>query len=96
MAIPFTQFLRPNARRRTISVMAAEDVEKKAHNLIARGCRFEAEVLSTGIVHFSVEITKAGEDEVLANALCENGPVIEQTIEKLVEEAWTILGKDDK
>jgi hypothetical protein len=84
MTIPFTQYILPHGRRRSIEFEAAnENVERIAHELIERGCRFEAEILSTGMVSLTCEYP----DLTLGIELSPNGPPIVAAVERLVKNA---------
>jgi len=82
--IPFTQFLRPNGRRRDITIERPPEVAKKAEALLRSGCRFEIEELTTG--HVSMEVMY--KDECISSSLCLNGPNVPLTIDNLVEDAY--------
>lgn len=87
----FTQFLRPNGRRKTVSISRSEEIEKKASDLEAAGARFEVEVLTTGQIFFEVvrpDPKNGGETESLASEICYNGPAVRGAVDRLVETAW--------
>ncbi|NIN00508.1 MAG: hypothetical protein GTO24_21220 [candidate division Zixibacteria bacterium] len=87
MAIQFTQFLLPDGRRRTVEIDMSEEVEAKAKTIVGQGYSFEIEILTTGLVHMDCN---NGED-VLSNAICENGPEIIECVEKIVNESYERL-----
>jgi hypothetical protein len=94
MSIPFTQYLLPNGRQRPMTIDMPEDVEKKAHALIERGCHFDIEILRTEEVSMTCECG----DEMLACEICENGPQIKEAVRDLVEDAvdnFVPEGEDD-
>jgi len=68
-----------------------EDVEKKARALIEVGCHFDIEVLTTGLVSMTCE----DEDDVITIAICENGPPVVDSVRKIVEDAATMLLKEN-
>jgi hypothetical protein len=81
--IPFTQFLRPDGEQKTIQIQRSPEIEAVAAQLIAAGCRLEAEVLRTGECSFTCE---RGE-QVLAIEVCQNGPPVLAAVDKLIAEA---------
>lgn len=95
--IPFTQFLRPDGRRKETGLEATPEVEAKARKLIEAGCVFEIEVLNNDMV--SAEVVRerknpglADEDpEVVAWAMCPNTAEVPPAIAKMVEEAFNAL-----
>jgi len=90
--IPFTQFLMPDGRKRGGGFDRSPEIEAIAMKLIDAGARFEIEMLGDGeSVHMSCEITRKGEDEVLANAICINGPALPEAVDKLVRDAEKVM-----
>jgi len=85
MRIPFTQYLRPNGRRREITVEMPDHVVLKAQKLLDLGCHFDAEVLTTGVISFTCEKG----DDVLSIRLCENGPPVQIAVADLVDDAFS-------
>lgn len=85
--IPFTQYLLPNGRRRQISIDRPAPVEAAARKLIEAGVDFEAEILITGVV----SLTASYEEEDIAIELAQNGPEMLDAVDRLVEEAASIL-----
>lgn len=83
MAIPFTQYLRPDGRTTPIEIDMPDDIEKEARQLINRGIRFEAEVLTTGMVSLTSRFANADEDTINIQ-LCRNGPEVLTAVEKLI------------
>jgi len=83
MTIPFTQYLRPDGRKRPMEVDRPSAVEAVAWNIIALGGRFEIEVLTTG----EISMTVAFEEEDIAIEVCENGPPIMKAVDRLVFDA---------
>jgi hypothetical protein len=90
VSIPFTQFLRPNGRRTTVSIERGTEVEAMAAKLIGAGCRFEIEELMTGMVSIEAVADNTADSEsphCLALELVQNGPSVPATVDKLVKEA---------
>jgi len=85
MSIPFTQYLRPHGHPRAMSHTGQPpEVEKKAHDLIAAGCVFEIEELTTGMISMTCE----RRDKVLGHEICPNGPPVVEAVRTLVETAY--------
>lgn len=91
--IPFTQYILPNGAPRPITWRCtSEDQAAKAQEIVAKGGIFEAEVLQTGVVSFTVERDgKDGEREELAHELCSNDSNVIASVEALVERAYNSL-----
>lgn len=87
MPISFTQYLLPDGRRQPISIDRAEDIEALAQRFIAAGGKFEAEVLTTGVVSLTAAFDVDGEQEDIAIKLCGNGPGVGGAVDELVREA---------
>ena len=86
MSIPFTQFLRPDGRRRDVTIDMPEEIEAKAHELIEAGYRFEIEELTTGHVH--MDCSRPDDDEPVALKVCANGPPVITAVTELVNDAY--------
>lgn len=89
MAIPFTQYLLPDGRTRTVEVDRPTPVELAAEKIIAAGWKFESEILTTGEVSLTVhdpvnEVDVAGE-------IVPNGPGIGEAVDRLVDAALHYL-----
>lgn len=82
MAIPFTQFLRPDGRRRAVTIERPQDIEAKANKIIAAGYEFQCEELSTGQCSFT--IFDPHDEEDVAIEVCENGPHVPFAVDRLV------------
>lgn len=79
----FTQFLRPDGRKRTIEIERSKDVEILAERILAKGLKFEIEELNDG----TISMTVSNEDEDLFIRLCKNGPDVGHNVDQLVREA---------
>ena len=92
--IPFTQYLLPFGEKRPQWIDRPDDVEERAKAVIAAGGRFEIEMLRTGEI--SMEVVKDGPEETESVALhiCFNGPVVPETVDRLVADAYTALCKE--
>jgi len=85
MGIPFTQYLRPHGKQRSMSADGQPpEIEAKAKELIDAGYVFEVEELTTGII--SMDCNKG--DVVLAHELSQNGPPVVPAVTRLVETAY--------
>ena len=80
MAIPFTQYLLADGRKRTEYIDRPWEVEALAQQFIASGGRFECEILTTGEV--SLTAHRNGED--VAIEICANGPEVPRRVDALV------------
>lgn len=82
MDIPFTQYVLPDGRAKTVSIKApTDDVARRAKSIIERGFRFECEILGTGDVSLTVTDPDEGDMDI---ELCRNGPAVLQALERLV------------
>ena len=54
MDVPFTQYIRPNGRKRECVVSCPDTLRTNVQAIIDRGWRFEAEVLTTDEVSLTV------------------------------------------
>lgn len=87
--IPFTQYLLPDGRKRPVRwECTSHEQEVKARALLDAKARFECEMLQTGQVSLTVEMTdNEGEDQTLAHEICENNPEVIEAVARLVERA---------
>ena len=89
--IPFTQYIRPDGRKKATAFEVTGATAVVARELIGKGCRFEVEVLSTGEVSMTSTHDDSPDGRDLAIEVCENGPAIDDAIIRLV--AWTEIGR---
>ena len=87
MLIPFTQFLMPDGRKQYATIERSEAIGELAKLIIAFGCAFEIELLSTGDVSMEVVTATPDLDAPLANYICPNGPQVPEKIDELVKAA---------
>jgi len=90
--VKFTQFLRPDGRRREITIARDDTIEAKAAELCAYGWNFEIEELTDGTIHMDC----CSAEQQLANELCDNGPPVTAAVERLVHSAhatWLVRGR---
>lgn len=78
--IPFTQYLLPDGKKRTVYIMMPDETEDQAQKLIDFGCHFDIEILTTGLVSMTCEM----DDATLGIEICTNGPAIDTAITNLV------------
>lgn len=88
--VEFMQFLRPDGRRKQVYIEVGAEVKAMADKLLAAGCRFEIEVLSTG--HVSMEVVRpeaCDEDDYapLASELVSNGPGVVGAVCRMIRRA---------
>lgn len=75
MRIRFTQYLRPDGRRKTVWIERDGESADAAMALLEAGCWFDVEELTTGEASMTVErFDDDGETELLAQEVCENAP----------------------
>lgn len=74
--VPVTQFLRPNGRQQVIYTELPIEVEPAYNKMVAAGCRFETEVLTTDQVSTTIS---DGEQDIWIH-ICQNGPRIQEAM----------------
>lgn len=89
LLIPVIQFVLPDGREREQCVRRPEPIARKAYALIARGYRFEAEILTTGDVHLTLSDPVESLD--LASEIAPNGPEVHAAFDRLVTDADAML-----
>jgi hypothetical protein len=81
----------PDGRKKQVQTdLLSPELEAKHNELIAKGCRAEIEVLSTGIISAAYEY----KDVTVAMVLSTNGPELGKRLEELVLGACEVV--DDK
>lgn len=83
--IPFTQFLRPDGRKREVRIERPTPVARAALRLIEAGYRFECEELSTG--HASLTVVDPKDEVDIAIEVVPNGPEVPGAVDRLVKMA---------
>lgn len=94
MSIPFVQYKRPDGRQVAVEIQMPKEVEKRAFELIDMKCRFECEVLMSGMVSFTCEhdLDDDGDEvETIGHEICNNGPEVPLAIAKLVDNSYKIM-----
>jgi hypothetical protein len=84
MSILFTQYLRPDGRKRGVEIDMLQEVEDLAERFIAAGGRYECEELTPGHASLTAVYEVDGEDQDIAIEVCSNGPEVPERVEKLV------------
>ena len=79
--VPFTQYLRPDGRRREVFIEVSPELAAKAHTLIARGLAFECEELSTGQASLTITDPEEGDLDI---RVVPNGPGVREAVEDLI------------
>jgi len=84
MAISFTQYMRPDGRRVSVTIDRPAEIEALADHFLASGGRYECEHLTTG--HVSLTAVKMVDDEMadVEIEVCANGPTVPDAVDRLV------------
>jgi hypothetical protein len=93
MAIPFTQYLLPDGRKKSISIDRPDAIEAIAEQFIAAGGWYEAEILTTGHVSLTAGLTVDDEPQDIAFQIIEIGPGMADAVDKLVHASIAYLSK---
>lgn len=81
-SIPFTQYLMPSGSKAEVTIDRPDDIAAKAREIIARGFRFECEMLSD---QRSVSLTITDPDEGdLDIEVVQNGPEVPLAVDRMV------------
>jgi hypothetical protein len=92
MAIPFTQYLLPDGRKRAEVISRPADIEALAKKFIASGGRYECEMLRTGHVSLTAVAEVDGEEDDIECIVCNNGPDVPAKVDELVRRSVTHIG----
>lgn len=82
--IPFTQYLRPDGRKRETGIERPRDIEDAAQRFIASGGWFEAEELATGEASLTACREVDGEPQDIAAEVVPNGPEVPAAVDRLI------------
>lgn len=85
MSIPFTQFLKPDGRKRSVEIDRPAKIEDMATKLYLAGYRFEIEVLQTDEINME---TLDSQGELVCGEICANGPPVEQAVDRMITNAY--------
>lgn len=81
-SIPFTQYLMPDGKKAEVTIDRPDDIAAKAREIIARGFRFECEMLSD---RKSISLTITDPDEGdLDIEVVQNGPDVPLAVDRMV------------
>lgn len=87
MEIPFTQYMLPSGHLKEVSIERPDEVVRRAEALIARGYRFECEML-TDMQTVSLTVVDPDDEGDIAIELCKNGPgLLGLAVDRLVDQA---------
>jgi len=84
MTIPFTQYLRPNGKKRRVEIDRSPEIEAIAQRFIDSGGRYECEELTTGHASFTAVKFVDGEYQDVCIQLVMNGPGVPAAVDRLV------------
>ncbi len=85
MSIEFTQYLMPDGAQKKIHIARPEAIETKAREIMSKGFRFEAEMLTTG----EISLTISDGEEDLDIEVVSNGPDVPVAVDRMVERFHT-------
>ena len=88
MAIQFTQFIRPDGRRKLISIERPADIEDKARKITAAGCVFECENLQNGKIYLDC----CNSEAEIAIEIVPNNEAVPAAVDAIVNLAFERLG----
>lgn len=91
MSIPFTQYFLPDGRAESVSIDMPEDIEEKARKLIEKGCHFDIEMLTTGMISMTCE----KDDELLSISICNNDPSVLESVKYIIDVATERLSNPE-
>lgn len=89
MDIPFTQYLMPDGRKTAVTIDRPQPISDLAHCIIAKGFRFECEMLSD---YRTVSLTISNDDDDHEIEVCSNGPDVPARIDAMVTRFAKKLG----
>lgn len=85
--ITFTQFLRPDGKRRIITIDRPSHIEAKAEKLVSRGCSFEIEQLTTRQISMEVMDEKC---VAVCGELCDEGHAVPVAVDRMIQHAYEL------
>lgn len=90
-SIQFTQYLMPDGRKAEVTIDRPDDIAVKAREIIARGFRFECEMLSD---RESISLTITDPDEGdLDIEVVQNGPEVPLAVDRMVLRFYPSLSR---
>lgn len=85
MKVFVTQYMRPDGRKVQANTELPDAIERTYMNMLGAGCRFEAEVLTTG----EVSVTVTNDEEDVDSEVVPNGPEVQAAMLRLLQrKAW--------
>lgn len=78
----FRQYLRPDGRTKTIGMDRPYDISMKAAEIVKKGYRLEAEVLTAGDVSLTIHDTNSSEDVDIV--LATNDTEVPDAVDRLI------------
>jgi hypothetical protein len=90
--IKFTQFLMPDGRPTPIFIARPEPIASLADAIVARGYRFEAEMLPTR----EISLTIADDDGDAAIEIVPNGPEVPKAVDRMIEQFVAALPSGER
>lgn len=94
MSITFTQYLRPNGRKRRTKIDRPPDIEELANQFIAAGGWYESEELNTGHASLTACFVVDNEQKDIAIEVCKNGPEVPAAVDRLVRKSIAYITVD--
>lgn len=88
MSIPFTQYVLPNGKRKSLEITRPAEIMRKAYAILAAGYHFECEQLRDGIWSYTIGDNKGD----YAQELSHHGPTETVAIDTMVTEFFETLG----
>lgn len=87
--IPFTLYLLPNGRKVEVIIDRPKDIYDKAMDIIKAGYRFEAEVLTCGMVSLTIFHLIDEEDKDIE--VISNRPEVPTAVDRMITRFWKSL-----
>lgn len=84
--IPFTQYLRPDGRKREVEVDRSPEIEQLAQEFIAKGGHFDCEKLTTGHASLTAGHPDADDTDIAIEVVM-NGPDVPEAVDRLIKRA---------
>lgn len=81
ITVPFTQYIMPDGRVRTVSIEVSGDLSTKVKDILDAGLTFECEVLTTGQVSMTITSHLYGDLDI---RVVPNGPGVREAVESLI------------
>lgn len=80
MIVKFTQYLRPNGRKRDIYTEVTDELGPQIDQIIVNGFNFTAEVVAETMVVLTISDDRADYEM----HVCQNGTEVPETIERMI------------